>query len=56
MISIERVVTAKLPRDLISRLDEAGERVDRSKTWIIRRALADWLAEEQRRCELTLSE
>jgi predicted transcriptional regulator len=29
MISIERVVTAKLPRDLISRLDEAAKRVDR---------------------------
>jgi hypothetical protein len=31
MISIERVVTAKLPCDLISRLDEAGERVDQAK-------------------------
>ena len=50
----ERVVTAKLPGELISRLDEIAHRIDRSKSWIIRQALAEWFAEEQRRYELTL--
>ena len=50
----ERVVTAKLPGELISKLDEIAHRIDRSKSWIIRQALAEWLAEEQRRYELTL--
>jgi predicted transcriptional regulator len=49
-----RVVTAKLPDDLVSRLDEVADRIDRSKSWIVREAVSEWLAEEQRRHELTL--
>lgn len=49
-----RVVTAKLPEALVARLDEIADRIDRSKSWIIRQALSEWLAEEQRRHELTL--
>jgi predicted transcriptional regulator len=49
-----RVVTAKLPDELVSRMDEIALRIDRSKSWIVREAVADWLAEEQRRYELTL--
>jgi predicted transcriptional regulator len=49
-----RVVTAKLPDDLVSQLDVIARRIDRSKSWIMREAVAVWLAEEQRRYELTL--
>jgi predicted transcriptional regulator len=49
-----RVVTAKLPDDLVSRMDEIAVRMDRSKSWIVREAVTEWLAEEQRRYELTL--
>jgi predicted transcriptional regulator len=49
-----RVITAKLPDDLVNRLDEAAERIDRSKSWIVREAVGEWLAEEQRRYEMTL--
>ena len=49
-----RVITAKLPDDLVSRLDEIAARMDRSKSWIVREAVTEWLAEEQRRYELTL--
>ena len=49
-----RVVTTKLPDDLVSRLDEVADRIDRSKSWIVREAVSEWLAEEQRRFELTL--
>jgi predicted transcriptional regulator len=49
-----RVVTAKLPTELATRLDDAAERIDRTRSWIIRHAVAEWLAEEQRRHELTL--
>lgn len=35
-------------------LHEAAERIQRSKSWIICQALAEWLAEEQHRHELTL--
>jgi len=47
-----RVITAKLPADLIARLDWAVGKIDRSKSWIVRQALADWLAEEERRQDL----
>jgi predicted transcriptional regulator len=49
----ERVVTAKLPADLVARLDDIARSIERSKSWIIREALRDWLAEEERRHELT---
>ena len=49
-----RVVTAKLPDGLVARLDEVADRIDRSKSWIVRQAVMEWLAEEQRRYELTL--
>lgn len=49
-----RVVTAKLPDDLVLQMDEVADRIDRSKSWIIRQAVSEWLAEEQRRYELTL--
>lgn len=49
-----RVITAKLPAELAARLDQVAERNDRSKSWIVRQAVSEWLAEEQRRYELTL--
>lgn len=49
-----RVVTANLPGELVSRMDEVAHRIDRSKSWIVREAVTEWLAEEQRRHELTL--
>ena len=49
-----RVVTAKLPDDLVDRMDQVADRIERSKSWIVREALSQWLAEEQRRYELTL--
>ena len=49
-----RVITAKLPDDLVSRLDEVAGRIDRSKSWIVRQAITEWLSDEQRRYELTV--
>lgn len=49
-----RVVTAKLPENLVSEMDEVAARMERSKSWIVRQAVAEWLVEERRRHELTL--
>lgn len=54
MANVGRVITAKLPDDLVSKMDEVADRIDRSKSWIVRQAIAEWLAEEERRYELTL--
>lgn len=51
-----RVVTAMLPSDLVSRLDRVVERLDRSKSWIIRQALNEWLVDEERRHGLALDD
>ena len=49
-----RVVTANLPSDVILRLDQVSKRIDRSKSWIVRQALKEWLSEEERRHQLTI--
>ena len=49
-----RVVTAKLPDDLGTQMDEVAARIERSKSWIVREVVSEWLAEEQRRYEMTL--
>lgn len=49
-----RVITAKLPDELVSQMDEVANRIDRSKSWIVREAVSQWLIEEQRRYELTM--
>lgn len=49
-----RVITAKLPDDTFARLDEVAGRIDRSKSWIVREAVREWLSEEERRYRLTL--
>lgn len=54
MADAARVITAKLSESLVLRLDEVASRIDRSKSWIVRQAVTEWLAEEQRRYELTL--
>ena len=50
----DRVITAKLSGELVTRMDEIATRIDRSKSWIVRQAVAEWLAEEERRHQLTL--
>lgn len=49
-----RVVTATLPEGLAARMDEIAQHIGRSRSWIIRQAVAEWIAEEHRRYELTL--
>ena len=49
-----RVITAKLPQPLVIQLDEVVERIDRSKSWVVREALSEWLGQDQRRQELAM--
>lgn len=48
-----RVITANIPEELAAEMDSAAKRLDRSRSWIIRSALIEWLAEEEHRRELT---
>ena len=54
MTEAGRVVTAKLPENLVSEMDEIVDRIDRTKSWIVRQAVSEWVAEEQRRYQLAV--
>jgi len=48
-----RSVTAHVPVDLAERVDDIAARLERSKNWIIKQALAAWLDQEEERSRLT---
>ena len=49
-----RVVTAQLPEDVAESLDRLAARVKRSKSHLIREAVADYLAKQEELDRLTL--
>ncbi|MBI5202183.1 MAG: ribbon-helix-helix protein, CopG family [Elusimicrobia bacterium] len=49
-----RVLTAHVPADLAKRVDMAASRLERSRGWIVQKALVDWLSHEDIRRQLTL--
>lgn len=49
-----RVVTSHLPADLAEKLDGLAERLDRPKGWIVREAVATYVALEEERRRMTL--
>jgi len=49
-----RVVTAHIPLDLAQQVDEAAERLERPRGWIVKQALQNWISLEERRHQMTL--
>lgn len=49
-----RVLTAHVPTDLAEKVDEAAERLDRPRAWIVKQALTAWLEREERHHRMTL--
>jgi len=49
-----RVVTAHIPRDLAEQVDAMAARLDRSRGWIVKQALAAWVDQEAERHRMTL--
>jgi predicted transcriptional regulator len=49
-----RVVTAHLPSELAQQLDDLAERLDRPRGWIVKEAIASYIALEEKRYRLTL--
>lgn len=48
-----RPVTAHLPVDLVEKLDEYADRLERSRGWIVKEAVGDWIDREAERDRLT---
>ncbi len=49
-----RVVTAHISLPLANKVDEVAQRLERSKAWVIKQALAAWVDQEEERYRLTL--
>ncbi|MNP75232.1 Ribbon-helix-helix protein, copG family [compost metagenome] len=48
-----RVLTAHVPVQLAEKVDQLANRLERSKGWIIKQALAAWIDLEEERSRLT---
>ncbi|AHF01205.1 CopG family transcripitonal regulator [Thiomicrospira aerophila AL3] len=54
MIQTEtRVLTAHIPLDMANQIDQLAGKLERSKSWIIKQALASWIEQESLRERLT---
>ena len=49
-----RVMTAHVPADLADKVDRMAARLDRSRGWIVKQALAAWVDLEDERHAMTL--
>ena len=48
-----RVITAHVPLPLAEKVDLLADKLERSKGWIVKQALAAWIAHEEERDRLT---
>lgn len=53
-MAITRVLTAHVPADLADKVDALAIRIERSRGWIVKQALAAWIDQEEERHKLTL--
>ncbi|MBH2556270.1 CopG family ribbon-helix-helix protein [Serratia sp. CY50710] len=50
-----KVITAHVPLPLAEKVDEMAAKLERSRGWIVKQALAAWLEQEEERRRLTLA-
>lgn len=48
-----RVLTAQVPVSLAGKVDQAANRLERSRGWIVKQAISAWIAQEEERDRLT---
>lgn len=48
-----KVLTAHVPLELADRVDEYAKQMDRSRGWIVKQALADWVHWEDEKDRMT---
>ncbi|ATU94061.1 CopG family ribbon-helix-helix protein [Phyllobacterium zundukense] len=49
-----KVLTAHIPLPLAEKVDQLATRLERSRGWIVKQALAAWIDQEEERRRLTL--
>lgn len=57
MAEATKVFTAHIPLSLADRIDRMAEQLEHTRAWVIKQALANWIAEEEARdhCQRHLS-
>lgn len=53
-MAITRVLTTHVSASLAEKSDEFATRIERSRGWIMKQALAAWIDQEEERHEMTL--
>jgi predicted transcriptional regulator len=48
-----KVLTAHVPKELADKVDQLAAKMERSRGWIMKQALADWVDLEEERSRLT---
>ena len=48
-----KVLTAHVPLPLAEKIDQMAARLDRSRGWVVKQALAAWVDQEEERSRLT---
>jgi predicted transcriptional regulator len=54
MTAETRVLTAHVPLNLAEKVDAMASRLDRSRGWVVKQALAAWVDQEEERHKMTL--
>ncbi len=49
-----KVITAHVPQDLAEKVDQMAARLERSRGWVMKQALAAWVDHEEVRHRMTL--
>lgn len=49
-----KVLTAHVPRQLADKVDQLAQRLERSRGWVVKQALAAWVDQEEERRRLSL--
>ena len=53
MTATTKVLTAHVPLQLADKVDQVAARLERSRGWVMKQALAAWIAQEEERDRLT---
>ncbi len=49
-----KVLTAHMPSQLVEKVDQLAASLERSRAWIVKQALMDWIAQEEIRQKMTV--
>jgi predicted transcriptional regulator len=52
-VAATKVLTAHVPMELADKVDQMAAKMERSRGWIVKQALADWVDLEEERSRLT---